>query len=405
MDDEIAATLGAWRRHLHAHPELSTEERETAAFVAARLTDLGIPFVSGIGGLGVVATLSRPGSDRSVALRADMDALPIPEETNLAYASTRPGVMHACGHDGHTASLLGAAQLLAHDATWRGTIRLIFQPAEEGAGGARAMLADGLIARFPFERIFAFHNWPGLEAGTVMLHSGPVMAAGQRFAVTLRGKAGHAAMPHLARDPMVAAGHLLLALQSIVSRDVNPLDAAVVTVGMIEAGTALNQIPETATLRGTFRSFRDEVHALIAASLRRIADGVAATFGMTAEVTMLPMGHATINTKAEADLAAAAATTAGLTVRRDLPPSMTSEDFAWFLREKPGAFAWIGNGSNEGGRDLHSPHYDFNDAILPAAATYLAAAARAALAEQPNFIGRSISRLSRIAPALRQKPY
>jgi amidohydrolase len=381
MDDETAAALVAWRRHLHAHPELSTEERETAAFVAERLTELGIPFVTGVGGHGVVATLFRPGSDRSVALRADMDALPIPEETNLAYASTRPGVMHACGHDGHTASLLGAARLLLHDSSWRGTIRLIFQPAEEGAGGARAMLADGLLERFPFERIFAFHNWPGLEAGTVMLHAGPVMAAGQRFCVTLHGKAGHAAMPHLARDPMVAAAHLLLGLQSIVSREVSPLDAAVLTVGMIEGGNAPNQIPETAILRGTFRGYRDEVLALVGASLRRVVDGVAAAFGMTADVATQGIAIATINAKAEADRAAAAAAAAGLTVRRDLPPSMTSEDFAWFLQRTPGAFAWIGNGPSEGGRDLHSPHYDFNDTILPRAATYLASAAQAALTE------------------------
>jgi hippurate hydrolase len=381
MDDETAATLSRWRRHLHAHPELSTKECETSAFVAARLAELGIPFVAGVGGHGVVATLARPGSERSVALRADMDALPIPEQTNLAYASTRRGVMHACGHDGHTTSLLGAAQLLARDTGWRGTIRLIFQPAEEGGGGARAMLADGLIERFPFERIFAFHNWPGLEAGTVMLHPGPVMAAGQRFAVTLHGKAGHAALPHLAKDPMVAAGHLLLALQSIVSRNVSPLEPAVLTVGMIEAGNAPNQIPETATLRGTFRTYRREVHELIGAAVRRIADGVAATFGMTAEVSMTLIGAATVNTKEEADRAAAAAASAGLAVRRDLEPSMTGEDFAWYLQKRPGAFAWIGNGPNEGGRDLHSPHYDFNDAILPAAASYLAAAARAALAE------------------------
>lgn len=382
MDEDFAATLSTWRRHLHAHPELSTEERETAAFVAARLTELGIPFVPGVGGHGVVATLSRSGSERSVALRADMDALPIPEETNLAHASTRPGVMHACGHDGHTAALLGAARILARDESWRGIIRLIFQPAEEGGGGAKAMLADGLIKRFPFERIFAFHNWPGLEAGTVMLHPGPVMAAGQRFAVTLRGKAGHAALPHLAKDPMVAAGHLLLALQSIVSRNVSPLDAAVLSVGVLEAGNAPNQIPQTATLRGTFRSYREEVHELIGAGIRRIAEGIAATFGMTAEVAMLGMGAATINTREEADRAAAAAEAAGLAVRRDLPPSMTGEDFAWYLQKRPGAFAWIGNGPNVGGRELHSPHYDFNDAILPAAATYLAAAARAALVEE-----------------------
>ncbi len=379
IDEALAARLSTWRRHLHAHPELSSEERATAAFVAERLAELGISFATGVGGHGVVATLTRPGSRRSVALRADMDALPIFEETNLSYASTRSGVMHACGHDGHTASLLGAATLLAGDPDWRGTIRLIFQPAEEGGGGAKAMLADGLLERFPFERVFAFHNWPGLEAGTVMLHEGPVMAAGQRFTITLTGKAGHAALPHLAKDPTVAAAHLLLALQSIVSRNVNPLEAAVVTIGMLEAGNAPNQIPEVAILRGTFRSYSKELHLSIADAIRRIADGIAATFEMAGEVSMMPMAHATINSAAEAALAAAAGTAAGLTVRRDLPPSMTSEDFANYLQVRPGALAWIGNGPNQDGRDLHSPHYDFNDAILPAAATFLAATARAAL--------------------------
>ncbi|MGH7107382.1 MAG: amidohydrolase, partial [Acetobacteraceae bacterium] len=332
VDPSLASKLREWRRHLHAHPELSTEERATAAFVAERLAELGIAFASGIGGHGVVATLTRPGSAHSVALRADMDALPIPEETNLAYASTRPGVMHACGHDGHTASLLGAASLLATDPDWRGTIRLIFQPAEEGGRGARAMLADGLLERFPFERIFGYHNWPGLEAATVMLHAGPVMAAGQRFTITLTGKAGHAALPHLAKDPTLAAAHLLLALQSIVSRNVDPLEAAVVTVGMLEAGHAPNQIPESAILRGTFRSYRKDLHLTIGEAIRRIVAGVAATFEMSADFSMTTMGPATINTEAEASLAAEAGEAAGLTVRRDLPPSMTGEDFAAYLQ-------------------------------------------------------------------------
>lgn len=380
VDESLKTKLREWRRHLHAHPELSSEERLTAAFVGERLAELGIAFANGIGGHGLVATLTRPGSARSVALRADMDALPIPEETNLPYASTRPGVMHACGHDGHTTSLLGAASLLASDPDWCGTIRLIFQPAEEGGGGARAMLADGLLERFPFERIFAFHNWPGLEAGTVMLHSGPVMAAGQRFIITLTGKAGHAALPHLAKDPTLAAAHLILALQSIVARNVDPLEAAVVTIGMLEAGNAPNQIPETAILRGTFRSYRKDLHLAIGEAIRRIASGVAATFEISANVSMMAGGPATINTGPEAELAAAAGEAAGLTVRRDLSPSMTGEDFAAYLEVRPGAFAWIGNGASEDGRNLHSPHYDFNDAILPAAATWLAATARAALA-------------------------
>ena len=266
----------AWRRHLHANPELSRHERETARFVCEQLSALGIPFVAGVGGNGVVGPLRRGASNRAVGLRADMDALPIEEATDLPYASRQPGVMHACGHDGHTASLLAAAALLARDEGWSGTVQLVFQPAEEGAGGAQAMLADGLLERFPMERIFAYHNWPGLDAGTVAVREGPVMAAGSRLEIRLQGRAGHAAMPHLARDPVVAAGHLLAALQSVVSREVDPLDAAVVSICTVEAGTATNQIPDRATLRGTFRTYRTEVHEQVGDAIRRVADGIGA---------------------------------------------------------------------------------------------------------------------------------
>jgi hippurate hydrolase len=244
VDPELAETLTAWRRHLHANPELSLQEAETAAFVQARLTELGVPFQSGIGGHGVVATISRGSSNRSVGLRADMDALPIAETTGLPHASTRPGIMHACGHDGHTASLLGAAALLARDQGWSGTVHLVFQPAEEGSGGAKAMLADGLFSRFPMERI------------------------------VVKGHAGHAALPHLTRDPMLASAHLLVALQSLVSRNVDPLDVAVVSICTMEAGTAANQIPERAVMRGTMRSHRDEVRDAVEDGIRRIAAGI-----------------------------------------------------------------------------------------------------------------------------------
>ena len=269
FDPALAAALTEWRRHLHAHPELSLHETETAAFVATRLTELGVPFVAGVGGNGIVATISRGQSNRSVGLRADMDALPIEERTGAGYASMTPGVMHACGHDGHTASLLGAAALLSREEDWTGTIQLVFQPAEEGYGGARAMLADGLLERFPMERIFGYHNWPGLAAGEVMVHAGPVMAQGSRVSVTMEGHAGHAAMPHLTRDPVLAAAHALVALQSVVSRNINPMDTAVISICTLDGGMAANQIPQKAVMRGTFRTHRPEVHAQVTEAIER----------------------------------------------------------------------------------------------------------------------------------------
>ena len=369
--------LTAWRHRLHAHPELSNQESETAAFVRARLAELGVAFTAGVGGHGVVATIRRGRSNRSVGLRADMDALPIVEATSLPYASRNPGVMHACGHDGHTTSLLGAAALLARDTDWTGTVHLVFQPAEEGGGGAKAMIADGLFARFPMERVFGYHNWPGLEAGTVQVHHGAVMAAGARLEFRVRGRSGHAALPHQARDPMLAAAHLLIALQSVVSRETDPLDAAVVSICTMQAGSAANQIPDEAVMRGTMRSLRAAVRDATEAALRRIAAGVAQTFGTEIEVAVRHGNIVTANTPAEADLAAEAGAAAGLAVRRDMAPAMTGEDFCWFLAEKPGAFVWIGNGP---GPELHNAGYDYNDAILPVAATYLASVAKRALA-------------------------
>jgi hippurate hydrolase len=380
VDPALTAELTAWRRHLHAHPELSLRESETAAFVAGKLTELGIAFVTGVGGHGIVATISRGQSNRSVGLRADMDALPIEEQTGVAYASTRPGVMHACGHDGHTTSLLGAAALLQRETDWSGTVHLVFQPAEEGYGGARAMLADGLFERFPMERIFGYHNWPGLAAGEVAVHRGAVMAQGSRVVIQFDGHAGHAALPHLARDPVVAAGHAIVALQSVVSRNISPLDSAVLSICTLEGGVASNQIPSRAIMKGTFRTHRPEIHAEMERAIERVTAGVAATFGVSGTVEFRTGVPAVINTEDEAGLAVAAAGAAGLPVHRDLLPTMASEDFGAYLLERPGAFAWIGNGPADGGRELHNPHYDYNDAILPAAARWLATVAKTSLA-------------------------
>jgi amidohydrolase len=379
MDQSLHDRLTGWRRHIHAHPELTLHEKNTAAFVQARLAELGIPFVGDIGGHGVVATLTRGQSNRAVGLRADMDALPIHETSGVPYASINPNVMHACGHDGHTTSLLGAAALLAADPNWAGTVQLVFQPAEEGGGGAKSMIAAGLFERFPMERIFAYHNWPGLEAGTVAVHDGPVMAAGNRLHFRVIGHAGHAALPHLTRDPMVASAHLLLALQSIVSRSLDPLDSAVVTIATMQAGSAANQIPGQAIMRGTMRTLRNEVRDHVEQAIHRIAEGVARSFDVRIDVE-IPRGNpVTENTPVEREIAAEGASGAGLKLRRDLAPAMTGEDFAWYLEHRPGAFVWIGNGSADGGRELHNANYDFNDAILPAASGFLAGVAKRAL--------------------------
>lgn len=380
MDKALHETLTAWRRHLHANPELTLHEKETSAFVQAKLRELGIPFVAGVGGHGVVATLSRGQSNRSVGLRADMDALPIQETSGVAHASRNPGVMHACGHDGHTVSLLGAAALLARDNSWSGAVHFVFQPAEEGGGGAKSMIAAGLFQRFPMERIFGYHNWPGLEAGAVAVHDGPVMASGNRLYFTITGHSGHAALPHMTRDPMIPAAHLLLALQSIVSRSVDPLDAAVLTIGMMQAGSAPNQIPDRAVMRGTMRTLHEATRSQVKDSVRRIAEGTAATFGVQIDVEIPDGNPVTANSPAERDLAAQATEAAGLTLRRDLKPAMTGEDFAWYLQERPGAFVWIGNGPADNGRELHNANYDYNDGILPAASGFLASVARQALA-------------------------
>ncbi len=376
MQDEFATQLAAWRHYLHTHPELSRQERATAAFVCARLEEFGIPYEAGIGGHGVVASLKRGGSNRSVGLRADMDALPILEATGKPYASQNQGVMHACGHDGHTTSLLGAALLLRDDPDWSGQVHLVFQPAEEGFKGAHAMVEDGLFERFPMERIFGYHNWPGLEAGTVMLHPGPVMAGAANFEITLKGKAGHAGMPHLCVDPVQGLAQLIVAVNAIVARNLPPLEAGVISTCTLRAGEAHNQVPDSAAMGGTIRAFSTAAMDLLKRRLTETAEGIAAAMGLTADIWIGGDLAPTANSPDEAALAAAAAKAAGLTVRRDMEPTMGAEDFGRFLADIPGAYAWIGNGDSAG---LHNPAYDYNDAILPVAARFLAESAKAAL--------------------------
>ncbi len=380
MTPDLHKKLAEWRRHLHANPELSLREKATSAFVQQRLTELGIPFTAGIGGHGVVATLSRGAAEGRVGLRADMDALPIAETTGLPYASRNQGVMHACGHDGHTVSLLGAAALLVADTSWSGTIDLVFQPAEEGFGGAKAMIADGLFDRFPMTQIFGFHNWPGLAAGEVAVHDGVVMASGGRVTLTIDGHAGHAGMPHLTSDPMVAAGHLIVALQSIVSRNIDPLDTAVLSLCTIEGGTAANQIAGRVTIRGTLRNHKNAVRNTIISGIERICAGVATTFDVKVMPEITVGLNPVINRPEGASLARTAAEKAHLPLHRDLAPSMAGEDFTFYLDHRPGAFVWIGNGELREGAELHGPMYDFNDAILPAASHWMAEVAKVALA-------------------------
>ena len=287
--------------------------------------------------------------------------------------------MHACGHDGHTASLLGAAALLAADSSWSGTVDFIFQPAEEGFGGSRALVAAGLFERFPMDRVFGFHNWPGLEAGTIAVHDGVVMASGGRVTITIEGHAGHAGMPHLTRDPVVAAGHLIVAMQGIVSRSVDPLDTAVLSLCTIEGGTAPNQIAGKVVIRGTLRHHRNDVKDVILARIGEICAGIAASFDVKVTPDIVMGVGATVNSTEEAGLARMAAEKVRAPVRRDLAPSMAAEDFAFYLQHRPGAFVWIGNGPLRDGAELHGPRYDFNDAILPVASSWMAEVAKTAL--------------------------
>jgi hippurate hydrolase len=381
LDADLVGRMVAWRHDLHAHPELAFRETRTADLVARELAASGYAVHRGLGGTGVVGTLTR-GDGPAIGLRADMDALPIVEETGLAYASRHPGVAHSCGHDGHVAMLLGAAQALSVEPGFAGTVHLIFQPAEECDGGGRAMVEDGLFRLFPCDSVWGLHNWPGLPLGTFATRPGAIMASLDTFEIRVAGSGTHAAMPERGIDTLVVVSEIVLALQTIVSRRISPHDPAVVSVTQIHGGDAYNVIPSTAVIRGTVRCLDDAVRARIAALLGEIAQGTATTHGAQAEVDYRYGYPATLNAGDSVPLAFAAARQlrAITATRDDLPPSMASEDFAYMLRACPGAYAWLGADGAAPGKPLHHPGYDFNDAVLPLGAGYWVSLVRTLLA-------------------------
>lgn len=361
-----------WRHDIHQHPELAYKEARTAKKVAELLHAFGVDEIAeGIGKTGVVGVI-RNGDGPSIGLRADMDALPIMEETGVSYQSRHDGVMHACGHDGHTSMLLGAAQYLAETRNFKGTVVCVFQPAEEGYAGARAMIKDGLFERFPVEAIYGVHNMPGLPVGSIALSPGPVMAAADSFTVCVKGQGGHGAMPHLARDPVVAASAIVGALQGLVSRELNPSKTLVISVTKIRGGDAFNVIPDTVDLAGTVRYFDADVGATVRRRMAEVVESIARAYDVTADFTYDAGYPPTINHDDETIFArdVAAGVLGGDVIAQ--PPIMGSEDFSFFLEAKPGAYAFIGNGDGEGCVSVHNPHYDFNDDILPVGASFFA---------------------------------
>jgi amidohydrolase len=366
---DLLPALIELRRDLHAHPELAFAEHRTAGIVAAALRQLGAEVHEGIGGTGVVGVLRQGSSGRSVALRADMDALPMTEESGLAHASIVPGVHHGCGHDGHTSMLLGAARHLARTRRFDGVVYLVFQPAEEGRAGARAMVEDGLFERFPCDAVYGLHNWPDLPLGSAMTRVGPIMAAADRFDISVRGRGGHAAQPHHTPDAILAASTLVCQLNTIVARCIDPGESAVLSVTRIEGGHSHNVLPAQVEITGTVRTFDAASQDRIETALKAAARGVGVSTGTQVDVRYTRYYPATINTAREAEVALAAATDAGLQAAHAPRPAFTSEDFAFMLRVKRGAYLWLGQGSAEPGPDgerpLHHPCYDFNDDVLP----------------------------------------
>ena len=372
--DAIAAfhaDMTAWRRDIHAHPELGFEEQRTSDLVAQKLEEFGIEVTRGVGKTGLVGRLRVGNSPRAIGLRADMDCLPIIEANEFGHRSTAPGKMHACGHDGHTTMLLGAAKHLAATRNFDGTVHFIFQPAEEGLGGASAMLADGLFERFPCDAIFGMHNRPGLAVGKFQIRQGPMMAGGAYFDIAVTGVGAHGARPEAGIDPVVVGAQIASALQTIVSRNIRPTDTAVLSITKFHAGNAYNVIPDKAVLGGTVRCFTDATMALIEANMRRVAESVAAGFGAMAELDFRVLFPPLVNHADETQfIADCAAEVVGETsVNRSGPVTMASEDYAFMLKAVPGAYIQIGNGDGEGACEVHNPGYDFNDGALPLGAS------------------------------------
>ena len=370
----LHAEMTAWRRDIHAHPELGFQESRTAGLVAERLESFGLEVVRGVGRTGVVGTLRAGSAQRAIGLRADMDALPIAEANTFGHRSRHAGVMHACGHDGHTAMLLGAAAYLARTRRFDGIVHFIFQPAEEGLGGARAMVDDGLFERFPCEAIFGMHNRPSLAVGRFAVRAGPMMAGGAFFDIRVTGRGTHGARPEAGVDAALAAAQIAVSLQSIVARNVAPVDTAVLSVTRLHAGDAYNVIPQSAELGGTVRAFSRDVMRLVEGAMRRVATHTASAFGATADVDFRELFAPTVNDAAEADFAARICSelVGADHVERQPPLIMASEDFSFMLERVPGCYLNIGNGAGEGGCEVHNPGYDFNDAALPLGAAFYA---------------------------------
>jgi amidohydrolase len=372
---EFHPDMQAWRREIHANPETAFEEVKTAAFVARRLGEFGIEVHQGLAGTGVVGTLKGRGggNGKAIALRADMDALHVNEKNRFAHVSRNPGKMHACGHDGHTAMLLGAARYLAETRNFSGTVHFIFQPAEENEGGGRVMVEQGLFKRFPAEAVYGLHNMPGVPVGKICVRSGPMMASCDNFEIVVQGRGSHAAFPHLGVDCVVVAAEIVGALQSVVARATDPLESLVVSVTQIHGGDTWNVLPDQVVLRGTARAFKPEIQKKIKPAVERVARGVAAAHGAAiADFRYLECYPPTVNTADETGRAAeaAAAVVGADNVVRDPAPCMGSEDFAFMLQARPGSYVWLGNGPTEGNCLLHNPHYDFNDEILSLGASY-----------------------------------
>lgn len=375
----FAEEMAAWRRHLHTIPELDFDLYETAAFVAERLREIGVDEIhEGIAKTGIVGLIRGRAPGPVVGLRADMDALPIEEATGASYASRNPGAMHACGHDGHTTILLGAAKYLAETRNFAGTVALIFQPSEEMNGGGRVMCEEGMMARFGIGRVYGLHNMPGTPLGRIETRPGPLMAATDEFEIVLRGRGGHAAFPHLCVDPVAVAMEIGVALRSLVSRWVDPLRPLVIGVSVIQAGLARNVIPDTAMLGGTVRSFDEQLRAPVAERIRALAEGIAAAHGARAEVGHFFGYPVTENDPAETAFCAAVASevVGPDMVTDDRPPEMGAEDFGYMLRERPGAYVFLGTGPGAG---LHHPAFDYNDAASPIGASYFARLVESAL--------------------------
>ena len=375
--NEMHQEMKDWRHHLHQCPELAFEEIATSQFIVNKLKSFGLQVHSGLAKTGVVATLKGKTDGTSIALRADMDALPIKEQNDFEYCSKNEGIMHACGHDGHSVMLLGAAKYLAKTRNFSGTVYFIFQPAEEARAGGKQMMDDGLFELFPAETIYGMHNFPCISAGKFAVKSGSVMASFDTFEIQVTGTGGHAAMPHLAKDAIIASAQIITALQTIVSRSINPLEGVVVSVTQVQAGNAWNIIPETALIRGTFRCFKSTIQQEIKNRIEQITHSICQSFNISASVhfnSENPGYPVTCNAVKETEVAAgvAAQLVGSDNVDRCPPSSMGSEDFSFMLQEKPGCYILIGNGTSEGGCMLHNPSYDFNDEILPLGACYWA---------------------------------